>query len=388
MNFPKRILLRPKFSILIVLALISLLNLFLYESVASQNNPPTIALKELGQIDTGGDAFDIQVVDTIAYVIDMRYDGLKIYNVSDPSNLTLIGQFRDGGVPHELFVDETRDLVLIGDMWDGFEIINVSNPIQPVKIGSFDDGGEPEWFDVYGNIAYVGDWQEGLEILNLTDPSHPTELSHLNMRGISSVQVIQNYVYVGMSNELMKIINVTDPYAPTEVNEVNVNGTIRDMDVVNGLCFMACDQYDFQIYNVSNPLNPVLLSQVSETGFAMDLAVDGDLVWLAGWVNGLAVFNVSDPTNPVKVGKYYDDSGATKGVYVKDNLIFVADSEDGLEILQIESENPSVSSTETSESSQITSTESSEGTHVSNYEFLFSCLSLFVMISIGKSRKS
>ncbi|UCG00785.1 MAG: hypothetical protein JSW11_14340 [Candidatus Heimdallarchaeota archaeon] len=383
MNLPKRILLRFKLSIIIALAFLFILNLFLYKSVASQN-PPTIALKELGQIDTGGDAFDIQVVDTLAYVIDMRYDGLKIINVSDPSNPTLIGQFRDGGVPHELFVDEARDLVLIGDMWDGFEIINVSNPLQPTKAGSFDDGGEPEWFDANGNIAYVGDWQEGLEILNLTDPSNPTEISQLDLRDILAVQVYQNYVYLGLP-ESLKIINVTDPNAPNEVNEVDVNGTIRDMEVFNDLCFMACEKNEFQIYNVSNPLNPVFLALISETGFGMDLVVNGDLVWVAGWVNGLAVFNVSDPTNPVKVGNYYDDSGATKGVYVKDNLIYVADSDDGLEILEIDNESSHLSTTE---SSHDTSAESSESTHVSNYNFLFSYVSLFMILFINKSRKS
>ncbi|MHA1988875.1 MAG: hypothetical protein ACW98D_19835, partial [Promethearchaeota archaeon] len=40
----------------------------------------------LGRISTGGDSYDVQVVSDIAFVT-CGYLGLKIFNITDPSNL-------------------------------------------------------------------------------------------------------------------------------------------------------------------------------------------------------------------------------------------------------------------------------------------------------------
>ena len=51
--------------------------------------------------------------------------------------------------------------------------------------------------------------------------------------------------------------------------------------------------------------------------------------------DGVEVLDVSTPTAPIEIAGYLD-GGSAAGVHVVGNLIYVADGENGLEILQIE----------------------------------------------------
>ncbi|MFW9997610.1 MAG: hypothetical protein ACFFD4_36555, partial [Candidatus Odinarchaeota archaeon] len=53
--------------------------------VAGSNNQEQVTFKELGQIETGGTTYRVEVVDNIAYVVNFEF-GLKTYDISNPEN--------------------------------------------------------------------------------------------------------------------------------------------------------------------------------------------------------------------------------------------------------------------------------------------------------------
>ena len=105
---------------------------------------------------TGGDTFECQVVDDLAYIIDMT-GGLLIYNVSDPTSPELCDTFYDGGGPHNFYLD--GDLLYLADHYQGLEIYNVSDPRNIIKLGQIADSGDGETHGVFvcDNIAYTAE---------------------------------------------------------------------------------------------------------------------------------------------------------------------------------------------------------------------------------------
>ncbi|MFX0170674.1 MAG: LVIVD repeat-containing protein [Candidatus Hodarchaeota archaeon] len=295
-------------------------------------------LTEVGQIDTGGDAFDVDIKNNIAYVIDLRYDGLKSIDISDPNNLEILDEFRDGGIPHELLIVE--DLLYLGDHNNGLEIIDINNPNNLEEIGEFNDGGEISWFDFDSDKIYAGDGVDGLEIIDVSDPTHPFEIGQYDWEGITCVHVINDIAWLGRYNGLLKLVNVSNPDNPIEVREIELGNIARDMYSEDGRIYIACERQGLKIYDVNNPIDPVFLGQCIIDGFIMDICVEGDFVWAAEGDKGVKLINVNENSKPFVVTTY-NDGGNAKGVHIVNEKIFVAESSDGLEILILESDNSS-----------------------------------------------
>ncbi|MCK4523383.1 hypothetical protein KAU15_00525, partial [candidate division WOR-3 bacterium] len=74
----------------------------------------------IGYYDTGGYVCDVYVIDTLAYVAD--YDaGLRIINVSDPSNPVEIGFYDTNGVAYKIHINDL--FVYVADYFGGLCII-------------------------------------------------------------------------------------------------------------------------------------------------------------------------------------------------------------------------------------------------------------------------
>lgn len=119
----------------------------------------------------------VQISGSLAYVADGT-DGLEIFDISDPSNITKVGQAYDGsGRARGLFYDNNTSLVYVADFDDGIEIIDVSDPTNPVEIGQFyDDSGKATSVWVTENRCFSADTIDGLELIDVTDPTNPVEI--------------------------------------------------------------------------------------------------------------------------------------------------------------------------------------------------------------------
>jgi len=69
-------------------------------------------------------------------------------------------------------------------------------------------------------------------------------------------------------------------------------------------------------------------------GFALDVYVSGDYAYVADSSEGLAVIDISDPTNP-GTPVYKDTDGSARSVYVSGDYAYVADLSAGLAIIDI-----------------------------------------------------
>ncbi len=105
--------------------------------VSNSANPTLV-----GQFNDGGSAYDLQVIDDLAYVAD-GLDGLEILNVTDLTNPRQIGEFNDGGDIITLYVEE--DIVYLGDQNGALKVVQIGNDV----------GSVPSWMILVVLVALV-----------------------------------------------------------------------------------------------------------------------------------------------------------------------------------------------------------------------------------------
>jgi hypothetical protein len=86
--------------------------------------------------------------------------------------------------------------------------------------------------------------------------------------------------------------------------------------------------------NVRLPRQLSLVGSYDTSGYAWDVVVSGTLAYVADRDQGLQVIDVSLPTSPVLQGNL-DTDGYAYGVAVKDDYAYVADGSEGLQVIDI-----------------------------------------------------
>jgi hypothetical protein len=119
---------------------------------------PTAA-REIGFLDTPGEAQDVAVVGNYAYVTDST--GLHIINVADPTTPAQLG-FYEINLASDVTVAE--DYAYIATR-DGVIVIGVTDPVAPFEVTSYSTIGSAKSATAGGNYIYVADDKGGLVIL-------------------------------------------------------------------------------------------------------------------------------------------------------------------------------------------------------------------------------
>ncbi|MBC7259338.1 MAG: hypothetical protein H5T65_08820 [Chloroflexi bacterium] len=147
----------------------------------------------LGYCRTPGDAFQVAVSEGYAYVADGR-GGLRIIDVSDPTNPTEVGAYAEIDTARYVAVGDSYAYVVGGKrIW----IIDISDPTHPTKAGEFDIPGWVEDIAFAQPYLYVADPTFGLRVLDVSDAAHPREVGFYEIPdGASHVAVGGDIIYV------------------------------------------------------------------------------------------------------------------------------------------------------------------------------------------------
>jgi hypothetical protein len=132
------------------------------------------------------------------------------------------------------------------------------------------------------------------------------------------VVVTNNRLETQMIPQIEEIAHIEDTGGDT-FQSITYDDILIVMDMDGGLRF----------YNISDPSNPTYMSNFFDGGIPHDMYKVGDLLYLADHYQGLEIYNISDPSNPIKLGSITDDGdGEMDGVFVKDELAYVAEWHD------------------------------------------------------------
>ena len=105
---------------------------------------------------------DVKVVGNFAYDA-IGYDGLAVFDVSNPTNLIHVGGYNTRGCSFRIAV--LGNYAYVADLDAGLQVIDVSNPTSCVRVGGYDTSGAAWGVAVVTDRIYVADGEQGLLVL-------------------------------------------------------------------------------------------------------------------------------------------------------------------------------------------------------------------------------
>ena len=242
----------------------------------------------------------IQIVDDRAYVCD-EGEGLIILDISD---------YRGGPVrlgnwhsPRDFRrMDKVGDLLYLTDKWNGISIVDVTDPDRPTLVGVYQTSeASGRWGDNWGievrdDLAYLGAGYGGLEIVDLSNPADPT------LQGAfpwSESSARAQAVRLSADGQIARVgkayggchwlvnFDVSDAQEIAELATLYIDSSCTNwwlvsniVDSVDGCIAHVATYRGPSAIDVSNPAAPFIVGQELQC-LTMDLAHDADLLYLA-----------------------------------------------------------------------------------------------------------
>jgi len=145
-------------------------------------------------------------------------------------------------------------------------------------------------------------------------------------------------IFFSLNIQLINGSRVEIQFEFTEIGSIDTNGEAMNVFLKGDIAFVL-DTTDSNpgglvIIDVSYPTNPVKLSSLFDGGSPMELVVIDDLAFIADGFDGIEIINVSDLENPEEIYQYPVNTFSSD-VEVVGDLLFAANWDYGLEIFNI-----------------------------------------------------
>ncbi len=238
---------------------------------------------------------------------------------------------------HDLAKD--RDVLYIGTLWDGVWIFDVSDPLMPTELGRFLSGRNINSLTVVNETAYVVVDTSGkyIGIFDVSDPSAVQELSRIELLNMQNPMhdgpvVVDGYLYAGVHNLVgdqgiwsLGIWDVHDPAHPELINQYQDQGRISDAAYSNGRIYAMAENRNLVVLDVQDPRNVRLLGCRWGAGNYHFLKIFNSYLycWRNSEPNKLSVFDVSDPNNIVETW-FTEDIRQVDDMTAMEDFLFVA----------------------------------------------------------------
>ncbi len=308
-------------------------------SDAAWANVSRIGHPILGMADTPGDARNIAVQGSYAYVADRSGD-LRVLDISDPLAPVVVSACSIPGYGNDVAVAGDYAYVAADDY--GLQVIDISDPAAPVRVGGCDTAAYANGVAVDGDYVYLVDYQRGpvtvdggLYVIDVTDPTDPQITgSHLMSSPASlDVAVAGDYAYVAAAHLGLQVFSIADPAAPALVGGYSDGNYPLRVAVFGDYAYVGDSNTGLDIVDVTtDPENPSLVGTCAIPGNARGVYLTGDYAFVAGEDAGLQVIRVTNPAAPVIINSR-DTPGDARGVTVTGGYAYVADGSSGVQII-------------------------------------------------------
>lgn len=257
--------------------------------------------------------------------------GVIVFDISNSANPFIVTTIDTPGKTKRLCLSDDGMRIFVADSKSGLVIINILDPLAPFIEGSYDDSSINDACDVrvYGNYVYLGDSESGISVLNVSNPSHPISLGrYANLPQVRALDVYNGYLYKLDAKDGIEILSLSNPASPEPVKKVLIDGTKRDLDIANAVGLILVKNRLFT-FSFVDPENPVLKGSLTIDPWGQDVDMVNGLAWIANGVTGVQIIATEDLTDPHLLNTF-DTPGYAWAVTVKDSIAYIADGDGGL----------------------------------------------------------
>ncbi len=297
-----------------------------------------------------GPAFDVEVVDNLAFV-SLAGSGLLVVDVANPASLRQVGDL--GVLGAGRLATAGRYVYLgvrgFGDGPDGIRVIDVSDPSRPALAGGW-DGLPLEQIAVSGNHAYALH-SSALVVFDLTDPRQPVPVATNTFSYAQVMAAHKNRVFLGGLGRFW-IINVENPANPFSegtlvLSEIPGGPEQSDLCVDDSYAYW-CRDGRLEVIDIRHPEAPKLAGRLRDAssgeaeGPGPHAALAGSTLFIGG-EHDLSLIDVTVPTAPRVINRYRTRTATTfnpynegiEAIFATSNWVYVAAGLDGLQVVDV-----------------------------------------------------
>ncbi|MDK9700455.1 MAG: T9SS type A sorting domain-containing protein [bacterium] len=277
---------------------------------------------ELGSISTLGFVKAIDVVDTLAFVIE-EGGCLHIIDIANPASPTLISTLDLPGTP--MAVDAVGQIAYVSAGSAGVVIIDASDPSTPIIRSHFDTPGSAWSALVVDSTLYVAD-STSVRVLNTVNPDTLVEIAWLDQPA-RRLAVETSHLFVpNMSGLAIYSINPIDSTALVGTLPAPASGGWWNVAASDGRVYLT-NNAGLTIVNVANPASPSILYLYTAAQNSTELTVANHIAFLS--CNGLRITDVTTPTSP-QTYTTFNLGGYDSHIAMGNGNVFVANRSGGM----------------------------------------------------------
>ena len=138
----------------------------------------------------------------------------------------------------------------------GLRIIDVTNPSNVTLLGTADLGGDSRAVVASGNYAYVAARDSGVYVVDVTNPASPQKIKTIQTPRARGIAINGSFIYVAASDSGMGIFDLTNPANPILVGYTG-SSVYGENVAVNGNIAGITDYGQITFYDISNPTTPI-----------------------------------------------------------------------------------------------------------------------------------
>ncbi len=265
--------------------------------------------RDIGYLDTPGQAMDVAVAENFAYVAD-NDSGLRVINISNPVAPFEVASLSIGESGIET-VAIMGNLILANNSWwsGNFYVIDVSDPANPFLISETTFGSSAYDLLARDSLIYVADFYNGLRIIDVHDPANPVQLSALDsVRGARDLALSGNYVFTASGERGLFVVDVSVPDSPAVVFNTGYGWSGPNYSAVDvtGTLLVASTGEGVYTFDISIPSQPVGLDTLSGSYCfnGGDIAAMPNRAYEATSCGALYVLDTGNPSNVMQLGVY------------------------------------------------------------------------------------
>jgi hypothetical protein len=211
------------------------------------------------------------------------FDGLQVFDLSDPTVPTLVGAAPVGSISQDVVVAGDHAFLITSDAED-LVILDVAAPTNPVVIATLPIDGYNYEIDHRDGHAYIAG-TSGLKIVDVTDPTAPSQVSVLDLGGTGwTITACDDRAYVGTSDGV-HLVDVTTPATPAEIGFVATPSSVNHVAVAGSLLYATASGDGLVAVDVTDETAPVVLGCRPVGGRGYGLVLHDDRLYVADGIS-------------------------------------------------------------------------------------------------------
>ena len=234
--------------------------------------------------------------------------GVVILDVSNPSALRHISTFGTGAFD----VDVVDSLAYVARQ--GLRVFDLSDESEPIRLGELDMPGVTFSVAIGSGIAYVGDADDrgpgGLRLVDVSKPIYPKlkpdptviDFGFVRCHRVNAQSVVWNDATLYVAGTRFRVLGLEPKEGLVELIELaslDLPGVAEHVEVRGSLAYVAT-LGEVAVFDISNGGAPARVAAYDVLFAAMDIDIDGSIAVVVGG-EGLHVVDVSDSSSPARL---------------------------------------------------------------------------------------